>query len=254
MRIYTHITFEWDDARNEYVEVSQESHDYGGPVVFCCGATSGQQNIANTQTSTYGTLVNQAQQVFGNSSTVFNDLVSTLSPTVQAGPNQQGFSPAEVSALNSSAITNAGNAYRNARQAVGESEAAQGGGNVADVSGGSKTATDLGIAESAAAQTSNSLNEIQQANYATGRQNYDTAVTDLSGAPSVFNPATSAASAATNAGEQAANSENQIASQDNSWVNAVTGALGGVAGIATGGLIKNLGSGSTGGKQSNGNS
>lgn len=242
MKVYTKITFQMTEVG--ILKVSEESYEYDGPVALCCGASSQQQNTANTQSATYQQFTQQAQQVFGNSSTVFNDLINTFAPTLAAGPNQQGFSQAEQSALNSNAITTTGQAYRNAKQAVGESEAAQGGGNVGDVTGGSKTATDLGIAESAAAQTSSELNQIQQENYAVGRQNYDTAASGLESATNVFNPATSMDNATTTSGEAAANTENEIAQQNNSWVGAVTGILGDVAGVATGGVMKQLGFGS----------
>lgn len=241
MKIYTSISLVWDGRK--YVTDEEQSFDYSGPVAMCCGATAAQTQIQGQQQTAYQTMTTQAAQVFGASSAVFNDLQSTFAPTVAAGPSQQGFSPAELSNLNSNAITTTGNAYRNAKSAVGEAESAQGGGNISNVSGGAKTATDLGIATSAAGQTAGELNQIGEADYATGRQNYDTAVAGLAGAPGVFNPATGAGSAATASGSAAANTANQIATQSNSWVQAVTGALGGVIGdVATGGL-KNLGAG-----------
>lgn len=241
MKTYIKITWEWDGS--QYVQTSEESYEHDGPVALCCGAAQGQKDIANQQTSAYKTMLNQAQQEFGGASGVFSDLMKTFEPVVAAGPDQEGFSQAEKSALQSSAITNAGNAYRNAKQAVGDTMAAQGGGNVGDVTGGYKTGINLSVAESAAKQTADSLNEIDQADYATGRQNYKEAVAGMESAPGVFGTANSAENVATGGGEAAANTENQIAQQDNSWVGAVTGALGNVAGIATGGIIKNLGSG-----------
>jgi len=245
MRCYSHVSLEWDERLRQYVTVAKTSHEYTGPVALCCGATQGQQNIANQQAAAYQTMQQQAQKEFGSSSTVFNDLLSTLAPTVAAGPNQEGFSPAEKSALQSSAITQTGQAYRNAKQAVGESMAAQGGGNVGDVTGGSNAAINLGVAQSAANQTSNELNEIDQQDYATGRQNYQNAVQGLAGAPSVFGTANNAGTVETDSGSAAAKTQDEIASQNNSWVGAVAGALGNIGGVATGGLIRNLGSGVT---------
>jgi len=250
MRVHSYISLQWDERLRQYVTVDEESCEYAGRVAFCCGASQGQKDIANQQTSAYQAIQQQAQQVFGGSSKVFNDLVSSLSPIVAAGPNQEGFSPAEKSALQSAAITQTGQAYRNARQAVGESLAAQGGGNVGDVTGGSNTAINLGVAQSAANQTSSELNQIDQADYATGRQNYDNAVQGLSGSTNVFNPATSMDTATTGSGTAAANTQNQIAEQDNSWVGAVSGALGNIGGVETGGLFKVLGSGVTPSKSS----
>ena len=239
MKITTRLVI--DIATSKVLE--QDSYEYDGPVTKLCGAGAGLTNVANQQSSAYSTMLNQAQTVFGNSSTVFNDLVNTFTPTVAAGPDQQGFSPAEVSALKSQAITQTGNSYNNAKYAVGEAQAANGGGNVADVSGGSKTATDLSVANGAAATTASELNTIDLNNYQTGQQNYNTAVAGLENAPNVFGAATNAENAATGSGSAAANTQNQVAQQNNSWVQSVTGALGGIAGdVVTGGMA-NLGKG-----------
>ena len=248
MKIYTKLVI--DLNTNKVVEES--SFEYEGPVALACGATPGQQQIAQSQTSGYNTLVNQAQSEFGNASGVFQDLVSSFAPIVAAGPNQQGFSPAEVSAMNSQAITNTGQAYRNEKAAVGNANSAVGGGNTGDTSGGATVGENLSLAENAGNQTASELNNITQQNYATGRQNYFNAASGLAGAPGVFGTANQAGQVATGAGEAAAGTQNQIASQNNSWVGAVTGALGNVAGIATAGIIKNLGSGNSG-PSSNGN-
>lgn len=173
----------------------------------------------------------QAQQVFGGSSSAFNDLMDAYSPIVSAGPNQQGFSPGELSNLNSQAVTQSGVAARNASTAVKEAQAAVGGGNVA-LPGGAAIGTNLSVANSASQNEANELNQINEANYQTGRQNFFQAAEGLQQAPSVFNPATSAGEAATNSGTAAANTANQIAQENNSWVTAVTGALGGIAGSA----------------------
>ena len=245
MRIYSYLSLAWDEQLRKYIPVDEESFEYSGPLMLLCGATQGQQNIANQQAAAYQTMQQQAQKEFGNSSTVFNDLIASLAPTVAAGPNQEGFSPAEKSALQSAAITQTGQAYRNAKQAVGESMAAQGGGNVGDVTSGSNAAINLGVAQSAANQTSNELNEIDQQDYAVGRQNYAEAAASLAGAPGVFGTANNAGAVATDSGSAAAKTQDEIASQNNSWVGAVAGALGNIGGIATGGLIRNFGSGTT---------
>jgi len=243
MKIYTTLVMSWDEASGQYVREYEESFDYDGPVAQLCGATSAQNQIQQQQSQFSQQLVQQASQIFGNSSKVFNDLVNTFLPTVQAGPNQEGFSAAEKANLQSNAITSTGQAYRNARQAVGQAQAAQGGGNTPGITSGAKVGTDLNLAESAANQTSSELSQIDQANYNQGRQNYQFAAERLSDAPNVFNPATSAGNAATSSQEGTANTANQIAQENNSWVQAVTGALGGVAGAATGGMLRNFGSG-----------
>ena len=201
-----------------------------------CGASSEQKQIEQGQQSLFNQMTQQAQQVFGGSSQVFNDLVGAFAPIVAAGPNQHGFSMPEKSALTSQAITETGQAYKNASQAVKEANAAVGGGNMA-LPGGATIGRNLSVANSAAAQTASELGQINEADYATGRQNFFTVATDLAGAPSAFNPATGAGEAASSSGTTAANTANQIAQENNSWVQAVTGALGGVAGAAIGGAM-----------------
>lgn len=246
MRITTKLVLQWDV--DTYIEIEREGYEYDGPVARLCGATPGMQNIANQQSAFSQQLVQQATSVFGSSSKVFNDLVNSLSPTLAAGPNQEGFSPAEKANLNSQAITQTGQAYKNAKAAVGNSESAQGGGNTGLISG-ARIGTDMGLAESAANQTSSELSGITQADYAAGRENYKTAVAGMERAPGVFGAATSAANAATNSQEGVANTENQISQQNQSWIQSVTGALGGIAGAATGsyfGKLPHAGGGGSG--------
>ncbi len=236
MKIYTHLVFDIDTLS----VVESEWYEYDGSVALCCGATAAQTQAQQGQADLFSQMTNQAQSVFGSSSQVFQQLQKTFAPIVAAGPSQQGFSPAEASNLQSAAITNTGQAYKNAKEATGNAEDAVGGGNTGDVTSGSRTATDLGIADSAAQQTSGELNQINEANYQTGRQNFDNATKTLESAPDVFNPATSAGSAAIGAGSASANTANNIAASNNSWMQVVGGVLGGVGGAVAGGLSKGL--------------
>jgi hypothetical protein len=238
MKIYTRLVFDIETGNM----IEADSYEYDGPVDLCCGASDQQNDTYNQQSELSKQVMQQGQTVFGNASSVFNDLVSSLAPTIAAGPNQEGFSAAEKSALQSQAITNAGTSYRNAKAAVGNAMASQGGGNTG-LTSGTNIGIEADLATSAAENTANQLNTVNLQDYATGRQNYDTAVGDLENATNVFNPATNLDNAATGALEGQASTANQIAQQDNSWVQSVTGALGGIAGgIATGGM-SNLGKG-----------
>lgn len=239
MKIYTRIEYRWDG--DKLVLDNYDAFEYSGNVELCCGATDAQNAAQAAQASAYTQMTQQAAQVFGDSSAVFKQLQATFTPTIAAGPNQEGFSPAEVSALKSQAITQSGNAYRNAKQAVGESIAAEGGGNNSALQSGTNTGINLSVANSAAANTADEENKIDLANYSTGRTNYANAVAGLSGATGVYNPATSSANASTTAGEASANTANQIASQNNSWQQGVIGALGGIGGAFVSGGLKSLG-------------
>jgi hypothetical protein len=211
-------------------------YEYDGPVDKVCGATADQVKDEKLQQSLMTTMADQAKQEFGSASSVFQDLYNTFAPTVAAGPNQQGFSAPEKAALDSGAITNTGQAYRNASTAVKEANAAVGGGNLA-LPSGSEIGKNIEIANEGAAHTADALNQIDQTNYEVGRQNYDKAVAGLESAPSVFGTSNQGGSVGVSAGEAASNTANQIAQADNSWEQAVIGGLSGVAGsVATGGM------------------
>jgi hypothetical protein len=200
-----------------------------------CGATPQQVADEKAQQTLMTTMADQAKQEFGSASSVFHDLYNTFAPTVAAGP-QAGFSMPEKSALDSSAISNTGQAYRNASQAVRESNAAVGGGNIA-LPSGSEVGRNIAIANEGSARTAGALNQIDQTNYEVGRQNYDKAVAGLESAPSVFGTSNQGGSVGVSAGEAASKTASDIAASDNAWVSAVTGLAGGIAGAAvTGGM------------------
>src|SRR5204863_8844752 len=105
------------------------------------------------------------------------------------------------------------------------------------------------LASSAAAQTAGELNQIEQANYTQGRQNFYNALNPLESSTNVFNPATGAGEAAVGAGNAAATTANEISQANNSWVSGLTGMLGGLAGnlIPGSGLLKGASPGGGGG-------
>jgi hypothetical protein len=242
IKIYTRITFEWAGTRYAIDHSRSVWKYYDGVVNLCCGASDSQKQIGASQQTFMTQVQSQAGAVFGNSSSVFNDLMKTFAPTVAAGPNQQGFSAAENSNLNSQAITQTGQAYKNAKAAVGNAQSSVNGGNVS-LPSGAQIGQDVNLASSAANQTANELGQITQQNYATGRQNYELAAAGLSGATNTFNTASGMDNSANSAGEAAAKTANDISTQNQSWMQAVAGGLGAVAGdVATGGMA-NLGKG-----------
>lgn len=198
-----------------------------------CGATSAQKQQQTSTMSAYQTAVSNAQSVFGNSSTVFKDLMGTFAPTVAAGPSQNGFSGQTLSNLNSQAITQTGQEAKNEKAAVGNAEAATA--PTANLPSGGQIGSDLSIAENAGNQTASELSQIGLANEQQGNANYKTAVAGEEAAPGVFSPATGATEAATAAGNTAGNSINSVAQSNQSGWQLAAGALGGVAGAALGG-------------------
>jgi hypothetical protein len=175
--------------------------------------------------------MDQASQVFGKSSSVFNDLVNSYAPIVAAGPSQEGFSAPELAAKRSAAITDVGQSYKNSSQAVKEANAAVGGGNLA-VTGGADIGRNLSVANASAAQTAGELNDINQQNFATGRQNYFAAAQGLAGAPNVFGAANTAVGEATGSGQAADVGQNAVAEANSSPWKLAAGALGALGGQA----------------------
>ena len=124
---------------------------------MCFTPPAGVQNVANQQSQLFTTATGQAQQEFGDASTAFGDLMSAFTPIAEAGPSQQGWSPAQLSATNSAAITTVGQQYKAANTAVKENLAAANGGNVA-LPGGAEIGPELGLSSAAASQTASELN------------------------------------------------------------------------------------------------
>jgi hypothetical protein len=238
--IYTKIVL--DMVSNTILNT--EGFWYDGPIERACGASKQQGQIEQTQQSYYNTLINQAQTEFGNASQIFNDLTSSFEPILAQGPNQNGYSEAELANLNSQAITQTGQAYRNAAQAAGERTAAAGGGSQV-LPSGAAAGINANIATAGAAQTASQLADIRNTSAALGRQNWLAAAGVLGGAPGVFGTSTGASNAATSGGNAAANTANQISQANSSWENLVGGVLGGVASGVTGGLMGGIGGGST---------
>jgi hypothetical protein len=235
MKIYTKLEYHWSDTANKYVLDNSESIEYTGIVGLMCGASSAQTASANQASALSTQMAGQATTEFGASSAIFTALQSSYAPIVAAGPSQQGFSAQEASNLNSEAITQTGTEYKNEKEALGNAQAAQGGGNTA-LPSGTTTAADEQLAANAGNQTASELGQITQANYAQGNANYNAATTGMENLSNVYNSANSAGGVATGASQNAGTQQNAVSSANNSWMSLVSGALGDITSVATGGL------------------
>lgn len=195
---------------------------------MCGGAPSGQKQLANSQAAYYDTLTKEAQDVFGKSSQIFGTLKDEYSPIFEAGPNQQGFSQAELDNLNSEAVTSTGQASKNVMEALNGKIGAEGGGNEFVPQGANRQLQEEADI-SAENQTSQELQQIKQAGYQQGYDQWKAAAAGLESAPGVFNPATEAASATTGAGSAADQTFTNVANESSSWMNLVGAGLGAAA-------------------------
>lgn len=195
-----------------------------------CGSSQNQNDINNAQIQFMDTLTAQYQQEFAQNQEILNTLTSSLQPIINGGPSQQGYSPQELAALNTEATQQAGQAYAQEEQAVNESMAAKGGGDLFVPSGATEQ-IDASLANSAETNLSNQKLNILQSDYQTGLSEYESAIGALSGVPGAIDTATTgAAGAVTNSSNAAASEANAITEANNSWM----GLIGGVAGAALG--------------------
>lgn len=201
-----------------------------------CGANASEKQ-AQTQEALLATQMSQDfTQIFGENQAILGSLTQALSPIVQAGPNQQGFSPAELQNLNNTATNASAQGAQNAQIAAQAKEAVAGGGSTVIPSGANQQINAM-INNSAGQNLANEKESIQEANYATGRQNFFTAENQLAGAPgNLENASTSAGNAATNSAANALQGAQVIQQANDEWVQDLFGTIGAIGGAALGHL------------------
>lgn len=200
-----------------------------------CDASKKEKAIAGKINSFSDDMVNQAQSVFGADNTIFNDMMKSYSSIVNAGPSQQGFSQAELNAKNAAAITNNANQFRNVAGAVKSGQAAFGGGNTVSGSGVT-TGQNLQVANAAAANTANDLNQITQQNYDTGRSNFFNAAQLEQKLPDVYGNLPGVDSQAQGGLNASLKEQQSLDTQAGWWKAPVMGLINGGLSMATGGL------------------
>lgn len=189
-----------------------------------CGASSAQTGLQNSQIAFYDQLTQQYGTIFGQDQQVLGALTKSFEPVLAAGPNQQGFSPAELQSLESQATTGVGTNYANAQKALANQQGSEGGGN-AFIPSGAKEEQKGELAQSAAQLQSGEQLGIQQADWQQGLSNYQFAANELGGVASQLNPA-GFANSATGAGGAASTTANEVSQANNSWMQLVSGAIG----------------------------
>src|SRR5579859_391249 len=160
-----------------------------------CGPSS-QEKAIQASTQTFGTMMQSNYgTLFAGQQNIISGLNRSLNPIVAAGPSQRGFSGAEKSALNTTAINNAGAANRAAQQAARTYGAGEGGGGTSGLTSGITKQIEGAIASQSAGQESSQLNQIEQADWNQGNQNYWRAQGALQGVAALENPNATAGTA-----------------------------------------------------------
>jgi len=181
------------------------------------------------------------QEEYGDQQAIYGPMSSQFKSILAKGPNQEGFSAGETEDLNAQAEEGTAENYKNAAKAVGESEAAEGGGNIAMPSG-AQDEEKAGIATSAAQQESAEESQIKGADYQEGLSEWNDAAAGLETIAAGENPI-GAENAATGAGSAAGTTASQVAEEQNSWENAALGAAGSIGSAVVNQVGENWGTG-----------
>lgn len=196
----------------------------GGPSNAEKQAQASEQNFMQTLMSNYNN--NQALQ-----QSALAHINSILAPIIAAGPSQEGFSASERAALNTQAINSTGAAAAQAQRAIANETAGRNdSGNLPE--SGVDRALKARAASASANQLANEELGITEADYGTGRQNFENAVGAELGVSGQYNP-DAIAGAANNANSAAFQEADTISQESNQGLSDV---LGGITGLAGAGL------------------
>jgi hypothetical protein len=194
-----------------------------------CGPSQQEKNLEAAQASFSETLQQDYSTQFAEQQGILNNLNSVLQPIVSAGPDQQGYGPQELSALNTEAIESNAQGVNQAEKAYQAKENSAGGGTTL-LPSGANAQINAEIGSAAESNLSSEQLGITTNNYTQGRQNWQNALSGELGVSSQTNPL-GYASAGTSANSSAFNEADTINQQSNQ---AFSDILGGVGSIASG--------------------
>jgi hypothetical protein len=192
-----------------------------------CGPSSQQEGLAAQEASFSNLLQANYAQNFGAQSQVLQNLNNIFTPIAQAGPDQQGYGPQQLAALNTEIGEGVGQNYSKASQALNTQFATQGGGNEF-LPTGAQAALKSQLATSAANEMSNEQLSVTNANYNQGRQNWQNATAGLGALAQEYNP-NAIGGLANNANEGAFNEATNIQQMQNQKQSAIAGGIAGLA-------------------------
>jgi hypothetical protein len=196
-------------------------------------ASGAQTQLQTEQMDAYTQAQQMTAQEYADQQAIYAPMAAQFQSIFALGPNQKGFSDAETNTLNAQAVEGTAENYSSAARAVGESMAAEGGGE--GLPTGAAEQLKQEVANSAAKTESGQETQIQEADYTQGYQDWLNAGSGLESIAAGMNPL-GYENAATSSGSAASTTAKDIASEDNSWINAALGAGGSiVGGMAQGG-------------------
>lgn len=199
-----------------------------------------QKDLAAEQANFYKTLTADYGTQFANQSAILSSLKSAFTPIINAGINQYGFSTAEDTALRTGASDSIARNFSSAQTALNENLASRGGGN-AFLPSGASAQLEASLLGSEATQQATTSNQITEAGYEKGRENFLSAAGILGNTASQYNPV-GFAGVGNTAGQNAFSSATTLYNQGTAWQGMVGGIIGGAVGdLATGGMSSLMG-------------
>lgn len=211
-----------------------------------CGASAEQKEaqareaeLAASQKKVYDMMAEHYGTIFGQNQEILKSLRAAFEPIIAKGPNQEGFSKEELTAMRTGA-SDATSGYAQQAQIAANARSAAAGGS--DLPSGSREQISAMINESAGNELSREENEITQKNYATGRDNFFNAnqalqggVGNLTNASSGFaNSVSGSGSTATTGAQASMEGATEIQQANSAWMGPVFGAIGSLGAAALG--------------------
>lgn len=205
------------------------------------GASHQMKEESKAQDAFYKTMVGQQESQFANQTDLLNTIRGVWTPILQAGPSQEGFSPAMDQALKAQITDQTAAATANAINAQELREKQETGGAPVLPSGAQAQLEEQAKVLGQQAKAAGIQKETVE-NYATGRQNFLAAQNALSGTAELMNPVAYSGEAVAG-GKSAFDAANAVsqANQAGSFGNIVGGIVGGGLDAFAGGLGGGLG-------------
>lgn len=193
-----------------------------GPIYKNCSPSAGQTSALAADSDFRKTLTSSYNTDFNDAQGIFNELNGRLQGIVDAGPQQQGYSPQTLSTMNAQAANNARASAANTKFVASTKPTLSG--SSAAIQKGAQTQINK-TADTAAGRTAeNQEAEITQQSAQIGRQNYDTAVKEEGALPgATMDPINKAGEAVTGAESVAGKQAGENAQTSSSWMGLAAG-------------------------------
>lgn len=196
--------------------------NYIGVAFLNCDPSNAQKSALSADSAFRKTLTSSYGTEFGDASSLFNQLNTSLEQVTSKGPEQEGMSAQEKAAENSQALNSAAASNKNVQALIGQKAGMTGA--TPGVESGVTTAVRANAAASIENNLSNKQADITEKNYAIGRENYDKAVRAQEALPSAaFGAANQSAGEVTGSEKVENDQADANASASSSWMGLVGG-------------------------------